>query len=288
MRALLLLLALPLVFWTQSTENKSTLVVVTASTAPELAGREMLPAPGVAPRAGVASPTRAPWIVANGWRVMRNPAGKYAYDLPAGKAALAIAEAFAYGADAVLKIDPSDKGNADAMMSFLSALPAADLPPVADMAVVDDGSPITGEVMNLLARRNLLFKIVKTPAKDVRLNVTIGSPEFPAAEAADPSAFALKIRHQLTDDQRTLRVYGSEVVICRVTGDANRLRLQLLNYGGRSIQGLRIRLRGTWRGRQIAVDGTDPAGLGDLTTADGATEFGVNLLPTYAMVDLNR
>ena len=34
--------------------------------------------------------------------------GKYRYDLPAGKAALAAAEAFAYGADALLKIDPAD------------------------------------------------------------------------------------------------------------------------------------------------------------------------------------
>ena len=34
--------------------------------------------------------------------------------LPAGKAALAAAEAFAYGADAVLKIDPADAARASA------------------------------------------------------------------------------------------------------------------------------------------------------------------------------
>ena len=74
----------------------------------EQASREALPSPGIVARAGVASPTRSPWIVANGWRFTRKPGAKYRYDVPAGKAALAAAEAFAYGADAVLKIDPAD------------------------------------------------------------------------------------------------------------------------------------------------------------------------------------
>ena len=38
-----------------------------------------------------------------------------------GKAALAAAEAFAYGADAVLKIDPADLGSVGAMLTFLEA-----------------------------------------------------------------------------------------------------------------------------------------------------------------------
>ena len=38
------------------------------------------------PRApGLASPTRSPWIVANGWRFARQPRPKFVYDLPAGK-----------------------------------------------------------------------------------------------------------------------------------------------------------------------------------------------------------
>ena len=60
--------------------------------------------------------------------------------MPAGKAALAAAEAFAYGADVVLKIDPADLASVGAMLAFLETLPSADLPPVADFAVVDDGS----------------------------------------------------------------------------------------------------------------------------------------------------
>ncbi|PYR53820.1 MAG: hypothetical protein DMF91_27770, partial [Acidobacteria bacterium] len=216
---LLLLAALPCI-WTQGA-NRAALEAAgikrfCALTEAELAAREALPTPGVTARAGLASPTRSPWIVANGWRFTRHPAMKYVYDVPAGKAALAAAEAFAYGADAAMKIDPADAPNLGAMLTFLEGLPAADLPPIADLAVVDDGSPVTGEVMNLLARRNLLFQVVQAPSVRFRLNIAIGSAAYPRAEASDPSAFALKIRRQLTDEERSLRVYGSEVVIGRL------------------------------------------------------------------------
>ena len=61
----------------------------------------------------------------------------------------------------------------------------------------------TAEALNLLVRRNLLFKIVPAPSAQYRVNVKLGTPEFPAEQAADPSAFALKVRRQLTDEQRT-------------------------------------------------------------------------------------
>ena len=253
----------------------------------DLASRERLDTPGIQARAGVASPTRSPWIVANGWRVMRRPNAKYVYDVPAGKAALAAAEAFAYGADTVLKIDAADLANAGAMLTFLERVPSANLPPIVDLAVVDDGSAITGEVMNLLARRNLLFQVVQAPSSQFRINIAVGSREYPREDAADPSAFALKIRRQLGDEQRRLRLYGSEVVICRLTGDARRLRLHLINYGGRDIEGLRVRLRGAYRGEQALVSGAGPLKLNDQIIADGATEFSLPRLTTYAVVDLD-
>src|SRR5919199_4309882 len=124
------LLGLPCVYWTGGIDTKAALAAAsithicvapeqveawraadftaTPITAADLASRESLPTPGVTARAGVASPTRAPWIVANGWRFSRHPEGRYLYDVPAGHGALAAAEAFAYGADAVLKIDAAD------------------------------------------------------------------------------------------------------------------------------------------------------------------------------------
>ena len=286
---LLLLAALPCI-WTQGA-NRAALEAAgikrfCALTEAELATREALPTPGVTARAGLASPTRSPWIVANGWRFTRHPAMKYVYDVPAGKAALAAAEAFAYGADAAMKIDPADAPNLGAMLTFLEGLPAADLPPIADLAVVDDGSPVTGEVMNLLARRNLLFQVVQAPSVRFRLNIAIGSAAYPRAEASDPSAFALKIRRQLTDEERSLRVYGSEVVIGRLTGDTQRVRLHLINYGGREIEGLRIRLRGAYRNGEAYIAGSGRVALDDQVVAEGATEFSLPRIATYAAIDL--
>jgi hypothetical protein len=298
----------PCVYWTQGVESRPTLETAAVKricvapeqvepwraagfasvpvTEAELASREALPVPGVTARAGLASPTRTPWVVASGWRISKNPGAKFVYSVPAGKAALAAAEAFAYGADAVLKIDPADLASVGSMLSFLDGLPAVDLPPVADLAVVDDGSAVTGEVMNLLARRNLLFQVVPAPSARFRINITVGTPEYPRAEAADPSAFALKIRRQLTDEQRSLRVYGSEVVIGRLTADAGRARLHLLNYGGREIEGLRIRVRGSYRSGEARVAGTGAVQLEDQVVADGATEFSLPRITTYAVVDL--
>ena len=269
--------------------------IVRVCTDADLAGREALPTPGTAPRAGLASPTRAPWIVANGWRFVRQPGGKYIYDVPPGKAALAAAEAFAYGANAALKIDAADVQPLGEMLRFLQALPpvnrsrpSVDLPTVADFGIVDDGSAMTGEVMNLLARRNLLFEIVRERTPRFKINIRIGSPEYPREEAADPSAFALKIRRQLTDEQRALRVFGSEVVICRLTGDMGSARVHLINYGGREIQGLRIRVRGVYSAGEAHVAGAGRLDLEDRSTDGSSTEFTIPRLTTYAVVDLAR
>jgi hypothetical protein len=257
------------------------------SDAAELASREALPTPGVTLRAGVASPTRAPWIVASGWRFIRNSSAQYVYDVSAGQAPLAAAEAFAYGADAVLKIDAADVTELGRMMTFLRQVPSLDLPAIADIGVVDDGSFVTGEVMNLLARRNLLFQTVKTPSPQFPVNIVVGSKEFPRDEAADPGAFAQKIRSRLTDERRSVRIYGSEVVLVRLTGDGGRVRLHLINYGGRDIEGLRVRVRGAFANGEARVAGIGIESLTDYTVAEGATEFSLPHMLTYAVVDLS-
>jgi hypothetical protein len=157
---------------------------------------------------------------------------------------------------------------------------------VVDLAVVDDGSPPLGELLNLLVRRNLLFRIVKEPSPQYRVNVQLGTKEYPLREAGDPSALALKVRRQLTDEQRTLRIFGSEVVIGRLTGAAGRLRLHLLNYGGREIEGLRIRLRGSYPDGEAVVAGQGRLPLEEVVVAEGVTEFTVPRLGPYAVVDL--
>jgi hypothetical protein len=254
--------------------------------AADLASRERVPAPGYEAQADMASPTQSPWIVANGWRYLRRSGGRYLYDLPAGKAALAAAEAYAYGADAILEIDPAALEELGRMSAFLVELPSQDLPGVADLTVVDDGSVLIGEVMNLLARHNLLYRPAAKPLPAFRINVRLGSKEYPKKEAADPAAFAQRVRGELGDEQRSLRVYGSAVVIGRLTGDANRARLHLLNYGGRVIEGLRIRLRGSYAAGEARVAGLGPVPLEEQVVSDGATEFSVPRMGTYAVIDL--
>ena len=306
----LLLAALPMIFWDQGPETAASLkqngieqVLVPAEklqawkssglsvrgiTPAEWTALEEALAPGVDRQVQVASATRSPYLVANGWRFIRNPSGKYRYSLPAGKAALAVAETFAYAADATLQLETMDLESAGKMLAFLRGLPAANLPGLADIAVIDDQHPLVGEVMNLLARRNLLFTAVSTSSPRFPINIRIGSKEYPEEEAANPSNFALKIRRQLTDDRRTVRIYGSETVLCRLTGDERRIRLHLLNYRGGKVDGLRIRLLGAFRKGQARGDQIGEIPLDNFTVSGGSTEFTIPAFNVYVVVDLQR
>jgi hypothetical protein len=252
----------------------------------ERSERLRLSPPGLRSRAEVASASVRPWVFANGWRFLRKPEGRYWGDVPAGKGALAAAEAFAYGADAVLAIDPADLEPVGRMLAFLASLPDSSLPGAADVAVVDDASPPVAEILNLMARRNLLFEVVRKEVPGVALNVRIGSKEFPRDEAEDPEAVALAVRRRLTDEMRSLRIYGSEVVLARLTRDAGHARLHLMNYGGRMIDGLRVRLLGSWAAAEAQAFGQGRIAAEDLVSADGATEFSLGLIGPYAVVDL--
>ena len=172
------------------------------------------------------------------------------------------------------------------MLAFLATVPKNDLPDVADIGVVDDGSATMAEALNLLVRRNLLFRIVAAPSPQYRLNVKLGTADYPEDAAKDPSAFALKVRRQLTDEQRTLRIFGTEIVIGRLTGDGSRVRLHLLNYGGRDTEGVRVRLRGTYSGGEAYVAGMGKVALEDVGLVDGGTEFTVPRLGPYGVVDM--
>jgi len=243
-------------------------------------------APGVQYRLSVASATSVPWIDANGWRFQRNVGKTWSYSVPARKAALAMAEPYAYGVDAVVRLDPPDLDLFARMLAFLRRIDRPRMPALANIGIVDDGSDVTGEVLNLLARRNLLFKVLMAPDPRYDLNVRIGSKEYPEEEAADPYTFAGKLRYQLTDEKRLVRIYGSDVVLVRLTGDGERARLHLINYANRRVNGLRVRMLGEYRAGELAAFGIDNAALLDYAARDGATEFTVPDIDTYAVVDL--
>jgi len=243
-------------------------------------------APHVEFQMDVASATRVPWVDANGWQFIRAPSRTYFYDAPAGAAALAAAEAYAYGAQAVIKAAPEDLDAFGRMLRFLGNLDAPRLPPRANFGIVDDGSDEMGEVMNLMARHNLLFDVVPSPDPSYDLTIRLGAGGFTKEDIADPYAFAIKMRHQLTDEKRLVRIYGSNVVLVRLTGDSMRVQVHLLNYGKPEVNGLRVRVLGTYPQNHVAVFDHPQAALADYSVAGGATEFTVPALGPYAIVYL--
>ncbi len=232
-------------------------------------------APGVEYHMDVASATRVPWVNANGWQFEREPGRKFFYDVPAGSAALAAAEAYAYGAETAIRTAPQDLSSLAVMLRFLGEIDEPRLPLKANIGLIDDHSGTMAEVMNLLARHNLLFQIV--PAQNLNYDLTISR----IPKDVNPYEFAMQIRRDLTDEKRLVRVFGSNVVLVRLTGDAKRARVHLLNYGKSPVKGLRVRVRGVYPHSKLWA-----GELEDFTAADGATEFTIPQIITYAVVDL--
>jgi hypothetical protein len=245
----------------------------------DVTGAVKLPVPAVQYRMNVASATSAPWVNANGWLIQRSPGRKVFYDLPKGAAALAMAEAHAYNADAIVKIAPEDADAYAKMNVFLHQVGPAG-PQIGNIAVMDDGSTQAGEGLNLLHRKNLLYRVVSAPDSKADLNIKVDK------SIANPLDFAAGVREKLTDDKRLIRVYGSAVVLANLTGDSGHLKLHLINYGKRPIDGLRIRLLGSYLVRRVSIYEAAESKVEDFTTRDGGTEFSIPRAGLYTVIDL--
>jgi hypothetical protein len=259
---------------------------------PDTSGFQEVPSPGVRYLPNVARATNVPWIDSNGWRFARGLRKANYVNVPAGSAALAAAEAFVFNVDAIVNPDPKDVDDLGTMLRFIKSQEAPPMPELVNIGVVDDGSPVMGEVLNLLTRRNLLYKVVKTPDPGLDLNVQLGTPDFPAEAAANPYEFAARVRAKLGDDKRFVRLYGTNTVIARLTGDAKRARLYLLSLGSRrqenaGPQAVRVRVVGRYRPVGFTAYGvSNEAKLGDLRNPDNTTEFWVPDFKICAVIDL--
>jgi hypothetical protein len=128
---------------------------------------------------------------------------------------------------------------------------------------------MTGELLNLLTKMNLLYKIDKV--RDPRLPVNV------TPQPEDPNLAAHKIRSQIGDENRSLRIFGSQVVLGRLLESPGKVRVFLLNLGTHSIFGLRVRLRGRFQESDAVTN----------LTQDGPfTEFSVPEVETFAVIDL--
>ncbi len=231
-----------------------------------------------------------PLIYANGGRLVRQPNGRFWYDVAGAQAPIAAAEAFFYGVAAPVRPDADGLKPLAEMLRFLKALPETDLPALADIGLIDDGSPAINDALNYLLRSNLLVKPVANSCPDCKVTVRIGSPDYPAKLAGDPGALARLIRSHLTDQQRSIRVYGSNVVVARLFGGGDRLQVRLLNYRGaaRPILGLRIRVLGRYENHKVHADKNPNLQLRDFAPSADSTEFTVPFLNTLAVIELSR
>jgi len=246
--------------------------------------------PAVLYRMDQASASRRPWLTANGWKFLRNPKGRFYYDAAGKPSALAAAEAFCFGGNALVRTDADGLKPLAEMLAFLSSVQAEPLPAIADIGFLDDGSATAGEVMNMMVRENLAFQIVPKPDPSLKLNARLGTKEYPLADAKNPGVVAQAIRANLTDEKRSVRIYGSPVVVVHLTGDPTKVRVQLLNYAAaqRGVEGIRVRVLGRYEKHQAAADGIPRLELVDYSVEADATEFTLTQLKTYAVIDLSR
>jgi hypothetical protein len=249
-------------------------------------------APGIQFRPNQAQATLAPWVTSNGWRFQRGLTKANYATLPAGSAPLAAAEAFTYGVEAILNPDAADVEELGRMLRFIAARDQPALPVMGNAAVVDDRSPEMGEVLNMLTRRNLLYRVVSAPDPKL-LTVRLGSNDFPRETAKNPSDFAARVREKIGDDNRLVRIYGTTTAIVHLRGDRERARLFVLSYGdnrrrqGRNQQNVRVRVLGRYTPASFAGFGAAPdATLIDVENPGETTEFSLPSFTTYAIVDL--
>lgn len=250
-------------------------------------GYEKVPAPSISMRMNEASATSAPFITSNAWRFVRGLKKAFYEKLPPGVGALAAAEANAWGVDAVLQTAPEDNENVRAMLAFIERIGPSNLPIRGNIGIIDDGSKELPEALNLLSRRNLLYKVVSAPDKSLDLNIQIGSSQYPRSAVANPNDFAARVREQLTDDKRVLRLYGSNTVVANLTGDERHGRLHLVNYSRRPVMtDVRVRVLGHYKKVKLSEANDPNQQAADVTISDKAAEFTVRQLTTYAVVDL--
>jgi hypothetical protein len=260
--------------------------VYTAGT--DVSGYTEVPPPAIEMRMDVASATSVPWIDANGWRFIRGLKKAFYSKLPAGSASLAAAEAYAYGVDAILESAPQDAAALERMQQFLREIDAPALPVRAQVGLVDDGSDEMAEVMVLLSRRNLLFRVLKQPDPKLDVNVRLGSREFPKGAAEDPNEFAARIRSRIGDENRLIRIFNTYTVLAHLTGDAQSARLHLLNYAKRPARDVRVRVLGSYEEVHLAEANNSTMKAMDIAVEHGGTEFTVPRIDTYAVIDLER
>ncbi|MCZ2149832.1 MAG: hypothetical protein LC126_18885 [Bryobacterales bacterium] len=247
----------------------------------EPAGLVKVPPPGVRYRMNMAMATSSPWVDSNIWRYRRDPETKYFCDVRGKSVQLAAAEAFSQGVGVSLQTTPEQKQDYDAILEFLKSIPQGPAKPWADVRIAsDDGSAQAGEALNLLARRNI-FYTTQPGARGSALRLD--------SKITNAYEYMQDVREKIGDDKRVLRIFGSELTIATLTRAGKRVRLQLVNYGNRPVETLRIRIQGHYTEKNIhaRVFKVAEPHLAEFAHEGNYTEFTLEELPLYAVLDFD-
>ena len=266
------------------------------------------------------SATGEPWVDSNAWAVLYHRAVSQrpvllSYDPPKntrlrpGSVELGVADAAVFGGHFAIKLDDrfragliSAQPRAVAewkrvarQLQFAETAPFRGAP-AGNIAVVVDKLEPVGEVMNLLARRNLPF--VAIPRKEAapdRLEkfamvIAVGQPPLQVKGpilverkvVANPSAFAAEVR-KLLAERRLYHLTNSETVITHLLRlDDGRLALHLINYAIDPVRDLRVRWQAAGRLSRAQLLAPDRDGADELSVKDG--EFAITELRISAVV----
>ena len=238
--------------------------------------------------------TNIPWIDSNGWRFARGIAQGQLRERAGWIRVAAAAEAFVFNVDAIINPDPKDLEDLGKMLRFLKANEQAPLPDLVNIGVVRQSFAPPQRGLNLLTRRNLLYKVVPAPDRTLDLNVQLGTPDFPAEAARNPYEFAARVRAKLGDDKRLVRLYGTSTVIARLTGDKSQRRASICSPSEpaparrRSASPCGFACCGRYQPRTFASSRRRPRGAahGRRPSRRTTTEFWVPDFNTCAIIDL--
>lgn len=272
---------------------------------------------GAGGQGATTSATGEPWVDSNAWLVLYHRATSdkpvlLSYDPPKdtrlrpGSIELGVADATVFGGHFAIKLDDRMRaglisGQPRAVAEWKRVarqLEFADGPlfrgtPVANIAVVVDRLEPVGEVMNLLARRNLPFAVI--PRKDASVEsfalvIVVGQQPLrikgpimvERKDVVDPSAFAAEVRKTL-GDRRLYHLTNAETVISRPLRQENGgVALHLINYAIDPVRDVRVRLLSIGKFSRAQLSAPDRDKPEDLPIQNG--EFAVPELRISAVI----
>lgn len=226
--------------------------------------------------------TSGPWIDANGWLIQYHRASSdgpllIAYDPPKdarlrpGSLELSVAEAAAVGARFAIRLDDRLRNGLSAgqpravaewkrvgeQLAFCER-PVFEGTPAANIAVVVDQLEPVAEVLNLLARRNLPFVVLRRDrlsresVEQCRLVIAIGQPPLPRLQTAlierkqviDPEDFVAQVGKRMSGRRLYTLDNADTIISYPARLRDGRLAVHLVNYAIDPLRDVRLRVAG--------------------------------------------